>query len=225
MGDNMLGASGGHLAGATASSPTATSGSPRGAAPTSSATRATGRSSTSTGASTSDSGGAGRFRSGNGGEIAYIVAPRRVGARRLHDRGASRRPWARFGGDLGAICNTRVIKGTDDPRALRGGRAAAGHRHAGRRGGPARQQGHRHPMLADDDVLYWNWLRPGGYGDPITRDPTARRAPTSPRARSPPTAADRVYGVVLRDGAATTSRRRPRDRAAVLLRAPRTRPA
>jgi N-methylhydantoinase B len=55
--------------------------------------------------------------------------------------------------------------------------------------------------VGSDDVLYWNWLAPGGYGDPLTRDPEAVRADVASGAISPQ-AADDLYAVRLaEDGA------------------------
>jgi N-methylhydantoinase B len=50
--------------------------------------------------------------------------------------------------------------------------------------------------VTDDDVLYWNWLAPGGYGDPLTRDPDKvmddlRSGAITPRD------VDEVYGMRL----------------------------
>jgi N-methylhydantoinase B len=50
--------------------------------------------------------------------------------------------------------------------------------------------------VTDDDVLYWNWLAPGGYGDPLTRDPVAVLADVAAGAVSPG-AADDLYAVKL----------------------------
>lgn len=55
--------------------------------------------------------------------------------------------------------------------------------------------------VSDDDVLYWNWLAPGGYGDPLTRDPDLVVADVADGAVSPQ-AADDLYAVKLTDGAA-----------------------
>jgi N-methylhydantoinase B len=50
--------------------------------------------------------------------------------------------------------------------------------------------------VTDDDVLYWNWLAPGGYGDPITRDPDEVIADLRSGAISPRAAGD-VYCIRL----------------------------
>jgi N-methylhydantoinase B len=50
--------------------------------------------------------------------------------------------------------------------------------------------------VTDDDVLYWNWLAPGGYGDPLTRDPELVLADVAAGAVSPQ-AADDDYAVKL----------------------------
>jgi N-methylhydantoinase B len=68
--------------------------------------------------------------------------------------------------------------------------------------------------VGDDDVLYWNWLAPGGYGDPLTRDPEEVLADLRSGAISP-RAADEIYGIRLdSEGAAVdhegTAKRRER---------------
>ena len=80
-----------------------------------------------------DSGGAGRFRAGNGGEIAYILHGG-DSALGLYTTEGIPKTNGIFGGDPAIILRTRVIRDSEILRALRGRRVPAGHRHDRRRG-------------------------------------------------------------------------------------------
>jgi N-methylhydantoinase B len=141
-----------------------------------------------------DSGGAGRYRAGNGGEIAY-VPHRGESALAVYTIEGIPKAMGILGGDPGAICASRVVRGTDirerfaagempqDLEALRGEELEL----AGK--GPAME-------VSDSDILYWNWLGPAGYGDPLTRAPELVAADLAAGAVSA-WAAQHVYGVLL----------------------------
>lgn len=158
-----------------------------------------------------NSGGAGRFRSGNGGEIAYVM---HGGASELglYTNEGIPKTNGTFGGDPAALLRTRVIRDTE-VRA----RFAAGElpQDLDTVGGQDALLGGKGTGLAltQDDVLYWNWSPAGGYGDPLTRDPALVAADVADGSVTEE-AADRVYAVVLQDGAvdggATTALRRSR---------------
>jgi N-methylhydantoinase B len=141
-----------------------------------------------------DSGGAGRYRAGNGGEIAY-VPHRGESALAVYTNEGIPKTMGVLGGDPGARCASRVIRGTDirerfaagempdELDMLRGEEVPL----AGKGGAM---------VVSDTDVLYWNWLGPAGYGDPLTRPPGLVAADVAMGAVSP-WAAERTYGVVI----------------------------
>jgi N-methylhydantoinase B len=140
------------------------------------------------------SGGAGRSRAGNGGEIAYVPHKGESFLGLATNEGIPKTPGL-FGGNPGSIMRTRVIQGSD----LRA-RFAAGEmpQDLDTLGGTELEIGGKPDgfPVTDDDVLYWNWLGPGGYGDPITRDAEAVMADLRSGAISPRDAGD-VYCIRL----------------------------
>lgn len=158
-----------------------------------------------------DSGGAGRFRSGNGGEIAYVMHGGES-ALGLYTTEGIPKTNGIFGGDPAAILRTRVISGTEirarfaagelpqDIDTLGGEELALAGKGTGL-------------LLTADDVLYWNWSPAGGFGDPLTRDPS-RVAADVAEGGVTPAGAERIYGVVFAEGSvdadATRALRRER---------------
>jgi N-methylhydantoinase B len=141
-----------------------------------------------------DSGGAGRSRAGNGGEIAYVPHKGESFLGLATNEGIPKTPGL-FGGGMGSIMRTRVIQGSD----LRA-KFAAGEmpQDLDELAGTELQIGGKPDgfPVTDDDVLYWNWLAPGGYGDPLTRDPDEVLADLRSGAISPHDAGE-VYCVKL----------------------------
>jgi N-methylhydantoinase B len=145
-----------------------------------------------------DSAGAGRLRSGNGGEIAYVPhgGESQLG---LYTTEAIPKTNGIFGGDPAALLRTRVLRGTDVHRRFAAGElpqdidALGGDEVALVGKGTGLEVG-------DDDVLYWNWSPAGGYGDPLTRDPGLVAADVVEGAVTA-AGAEAIYGVALRDGA------------------------
>jgi N-methylhydantoinase B len=141
-----------------------------------------------------DSGGAGRSRAGNGGEIAYVPHKGESFLGLATNEAIPKTPGL-FGGDMGSIMVTRVIQGSNlrekfaagempqDLDSLTGTELEIGGKPDGF-------------PVGDDDVLYWNWLAPGGYGDPLTRDPESVREDVASGAISA-WAADDVFAVKL----------------------------
>lgn len=156
-----------------------------------------------------DSGGAGRFRSGNGGEIAYVMhgGESELG---LYSHEVIPKTNGTFGGDPAALLRTRVLRGTWIRARLAEGELPQDIDAIGGRDEELAGKGTGLP-LDEDVVLYWNWSPAGGYGDPLTRDPERVAADVAAGAVLEATAA-RVYGVVLRAGEAdpeaTAERRR-----------------
>jgi N-methylhydantoinase B len=141
-----------------------------------------------------DSGGAGRSRAGNGGEIAYVPHKGESFLGLATNEAIPKTPGL-FGGDMGSIMVTRVIQGSNlrekfaagempqDLDSLAGTELEIGGKPDGF-------------PVGDDDVLYWNWLAPGGYGDPLTRDPESVREDVTAGAISA-WAADDIFAVKL----------------------------
>ena len=140
------------------------------------------------------SGGAGRFRSGNGGEIAYMVHRGTAGLG-VYTTEAIPKTMGMLGGDPGAICKTRVIKGTTIREVFASGVVPTDIDTLGGEDELLSNKGIG-TELSEDDVVYWNWLSPSGYGDPMTRDPEAVARDV---AEGNVSAADaqRVYAVAL----------------------------
>jgi len=145
-----------------------------------------------------DSAGSGRFRSGNGGEIAYVMHGGES-ALGLYTAEGIPKTNGIFGGDPAAILRTRVIRGTEIRARFAEGKLPQDIDALGGADEALVGKGTGLP-LSEDDVLYWNWSPAGGYGDPLTRDPAlvetdvAEGGVTVEGAR-------RIYGVIIRDGA------------------------
>jgi N-methylhydantoinase B len=145
-----------------------------------------------------DSGGAGRFRSGNGGEIAYVMHGGES-ALGLYTTEGIPKTNGIFGGDPAAILRTRLIRGTDIQARFAAGELPQDIDALGGVDEQLANKGTGLP-LSGDDVLYWNWSPAGGYGDPLTRDPDLVAADVTAGGITD-AGAQRVYGVVIRDGA------------------------
>jgi N-methylhydantoinase B len=144
-----------------------------------------------------DSGGAGRFRSGNGGEIAYVMhgGESELG---LYTTESIPKTNGIFGGGPAAILRTRVITGTEIRARFAAGELPQDIDTLGGRDEALMNKGTGLP-LSEDDVLYWNWSPAGGYGDPLSRDPVLVAADVAEGAVAAE-AAGRVYGVLLGEG-------------------------
>ena len=147
-----------------------------------------------------DAGGAGRTRSGNGGEIAFMPH-RGVSALGVYTTETIPKTMGVFGGDPGSVARTRVIRGTNARELFAAGElpqdldALTGEDEKLANKGVALE-------LGDDDVIEWNWLAPAGYADPMTREPELVATDVREGSVSAE-AADRVYAVVLaEDGSA-----------------------
>jgi len=156
-----------------------------------------------------DSGGAGRFRAGNGGEIAY-VAHRGEAGLGLYTVEAIPKTMGTFGGGFGSICTTRVIKGSELRARHAAGELPQDIDALGGENLPLEGKGAA-MLLTEDDVLYWNWLSPGGYGDPLTRDVALVAADLASGAITPD-GARRDYGAVLDDAGAVDAEATGRER-------------
>ncbi len=141
-----------------------------------------------------DSGGAGRFRSGNGGEIAY-VSHRGSSALGAYTTEAIPKTMGVLGGDPGSLTRTRVLRNTNLRAKFSAGLLPQSLEELDGTDEPLANKGVGFD-LSEDDVIYWNWLSPGGYGDPMTRDPERVAADVASGSVSAQ-AAERVYAVVL----------------------------
>jgi N-methylhydantoinase B len=145
-----------------------------------------------------DSGGAGRFRSGNGGEIAYILHGGES-ALGLYTTEGIPKTNGIFGGDPAIILRTRVIRDTEILERFAAGEFPQDIDSIGGEDELLAGKG-TGLMVGGGDVLYWNWSPAGGFGDPLTRDPALVAADVAEGGVTEE-GADRVYGVVLRAGA------------------------
>lgn len=154
------------------------------------------------------SGGAGRFRGGNGGRVAYIPHNGQVGIGVYSSEGVPK-TMGILGGLPGCTGDTVLLEGSDVREAFAAGRLAGG---LDELNGQRRQTFGKGEALAVDDatVIEWNWGGAAGYGDPITRDPEPVAADVA-GGIIPEAAAERDFGVVLASGAvdveATAERR------------------
>jgi N-methylhydantoinase B len=144
------------------------------------------------------SGGAGRFRSGNGGEIAYM-SHRGDAFLGVYTTEAIPKTMGMLGGDPGAICKTRVLRNSTVRALFADGKFPQNLDDVGGVDEVLANKGVG-MELSENDVVYWNWLSPSGYGDPMTREP-ALVAKDVHDGYVNADDADRIYGVVLaKDG-------------------------
>jgi N-methylhydantoinase B len=154
-----------------------------------------------------DSGGAGRFRSGNGGEIAYVLHGGES-ALGLYTAEGIPKTNGIFGGDPAIILSTRVIKDTAIRERFASGEFPQDIDTVGGSDVELVGKGTGLPV-GPDDVLYWNWSPAGGYGDPLTRDQALVEADVASGGVTPE-GAERIYGVVPGDAEATARLRSER---------------
>lgn len=147
-----------------------------------------------------DSGGAGRFRGGNGGEVA--VVPHRVESIDMATIGGQIAVPAPglFGGYPTSTNSYRHIVGAGLlERVRRSGRmpTSVEEIEAGETSWPtAKSFGMK---VTRDDVWMFSWAGAGGYGDPLERDPERVRLDVE-AGRVSREWAHRAYGVVIDDG-------------------------
>jgi N-methylhydantoinase B len=114
-----------------------------------------------------------------------------------------------FGGSPGSRASLRVRRDTDVTGRLAAGNVPVSIEDVAGAEEPA---GFKSVPLDMGPADVWEWVSPStaGYGDPLGRDPEAVLADTDTIGLTPATA-DRVYGVVIRDGRidhdATSARR------------------
>lgn len=166
-----------------------------------------------------DSAGAGRRRSGNGGQVAYKLH-KGMGELSVYAADGVPKTAGLFGANPGNRSETRILHESDVDEALAAGEPPTD---------VADLEGQTMPVegkgggagLAPDSVVDWWWATPGGYGDPLTREPERVAADVRTGAVTEETAAA-VYGVVLAsDGSvdAEATERRREDRRAERLAA------
>ncbi|MFB6170159.1 MAG: hydantoinase B/oxoprolinase family protein [Haloarculaceae archaeon] len=156
-----------------------------------------------------DSAGAGKYRSGNGGQVAYKLH-KGIGELSIYAADGVPKTAGLFGANPGNRGETRIVHGSDVNESLAASDPPTDVADIdgqellteGKGGGVG---------LGEDSVVDWWWATPGGYGDPLTRDPERVAEDVRTGALTEETAADR-YGVVLAadgsvDEAATDDRR------------------
>lgn len=141
-----------------------------------------------------DSAGAGQYRSGNGGQVAYKIH-KGLGELSIYAADGIPKTAGLFGGAPGNRGETRIVHGSDvndlfaagdppkDIEDIEGQTVLT----EGKGGGVG---------LGDDSVVDWWWGTPGGYGDPLTRDPDEVARDVQSGEVTEEVAAD-VYGVIL----------------------------
>jgi N-methylhydantoinase B len=154
------------------------------------------------------SGGAGRFRGGNGGRLAYIPHKGEMAVGVYTSEGVPKTPGI-LGGNPGATGETNLLADSDVRAGFAAGRLPGSFGEMG--GTHVQTYGKGLPLMVDDAaVLEWNWGGAAGYGDPLTREPD-RVAADVAAGMVTPEDAHREYGVVLSGAdvdADATARRR-----------------
>ncbi|WP_141334702.1 hydantoinase B/oxoprolinase family protein [Paenibacillus sp. tmac-D7] len=141
-----------------------------------------------------DSAGAGKFRGGNGGILAYMPHKGQVGLGVYTAEGIPKTSGI-LGGSPGTRGETVLIKSSNIKEILQSGRLIdnvdelSGERPSLTGKGPAL-------ALGDSDVLEWNWGSCAGYGDPLLRDPERVRQDVLAGTTSV-SFAETVYGVIF----------------------------
>lgn len=144
------------------------------------------------------SGGAGRFRGGNGGRVAYVPHRGEMGIGVYSSEGIPKTPGI-LGGLPGSTGETLLKHETDVRAGFELGAMPASMDEI--EGLSVQTYGKGEPLLVDEaSVVEWNWGGSAGYGDPLTRDP-ARVAADVKAGVVTDGIARRDYGVVLDDGA------------------------
>jgi N-methylhydantoinase B len=164
-----------------------------------------------------DSGGAGRFRGGNGGRVAYIAYKGDVAIGVYSSEGIPKTPGI-LGGLPASTGATVFIRATDVLERFRAGQMVDSVDELV--GDRVQTQGKGLPLVLEHDaVAGYNWAGCAGYGDPLGREPGRVVEDVLAGAVSDQVARDE-YGVVLRDAGldigATERRRRELRRARLL---------
>lgn len=143
-----------------------------------------------------DSGGAGRRRGGNGGRVAFTfhegMGEVQAGA------GGIPMTVGLFGGSPGNRSETLVVHGSNVNDRFAAGDPPTEVRDLD---GDRQQPAGMAPDIVGDPntAIEWWWGTPGGYGDPLTREPE-RVAQDVRRGAVSAETAEAVYGVVLENG-------------------------
>lgn len=160
----------------------------------------------------SDTGGAGKYRSGNGGRVAFTPHHGTMTLGVYTPEGIPKTP-ALLGGYPGSRGETKVIHDSDVAERLADDEVPTEFDELD--GTLEETVGKGDPIeLGDSSVVEWWWGSSSGYGDPLDRDP--ERVAADVRAGSvSETHAEKTYGVVLDDEgevdqAATLKRRERR---------------
>ncbi|WP_321167703.1 hydantoinase B/oxoprolinase family protein [Baekduia soli] len=156
-----------------------------------------------------DSGGAGRFRGGNGGRLAYIPYKGEVAVGVYSAEGVPKTAGL-FGGNPGSVGATTLLRGSDVVARLAAGELPGSAAEIEGTVEPVQNKGVALPV-DHDAVLEWNWGGSAGYGDPLTRDPARVGADVAAGSVGVASASD-TYGVIASeagevDAAATEARR------------------
>jgi N-methylhydantoinase B len=145
-----------------------------------------------------DSGGAGRWRGGNGGRLAYLPHNGEMGVGLYTSEGVPKASGI-LGGTPGNPGLTRLVQGSDVRERFSAGDLPSELDEL--RGESVQCYGKGEPLILDDNsVLEWNWGGSAGYGDPLTRDPERVALDVASGAVSE-AEAEHQFGVIARGGA------------------------
>jgi N-methylhydantoinase B len=144
-----------------------------------------------------DSGGAGRFRGGNGGRLAYVPHNGEMAVGLYTSEGIPKSPGI-LGATPGCPGLTRLLTGSDIRDQFRTGALPASLDELS--GDEITCYGKGAPLIVDDtSVIEFNWGGSAGYGDPLLRDPERVFGDVVAGVVSAADA-EHQYGVVVRDG-------------------------
>jgi N-methylhydantoinase B len=144
-----------------------------------------------------DSGGAGRWRGGNGGRLAYMPRNGEIAAALYTSEGIPKSPGI-LGGTPGNPGLTRFIPNSDVRKQFESGSLPGGVDELS--GEEVECYGKGDVLeLNDDSVLEYNWGGSAGYGDPLQRD-TDRVFGDVAAGVVSAADAEHQYGVIVRDG-------------------------
>jgi N-methylhydantoinase B len=156
-----------------------------------------------------DSGGAGRWRGGNGGRLAYIPHNGELAAALYTSEGIPKSPGI-FGGTPGNPGVTRLISGSDVQEQFQAGKLPGSVDELSGKEIECYGKGEVLP-LDDASVLEYNWGGSAGYGDPLQRALERVFGDVAAGVVSP-TDAEHQYGVIIRNGRLDTAASQERRR-------------
>lgn len=149
-----------------------------------------------------DSGGAGRYRGGASGELAYVAhdVGRGILEASFAGGGAEQPNGLGLGGGLpGATVRVIRVRDAHVPERIAAGKVPPAALSEATGNVEVLVQKHSRSPFGPEDIWYHNWQGGGGFGDPIERDPEAVLQDVMAELVSLGAAGD-IYGVVVSSG-------------------------